>query len=402
VTTKDYLRTALQPYRSTKIVDIPMSNAPTSGAKIEGDQKFPSVKDFAEYILKYGELGLQTPTGNLWINGANLGGYEYYYYPNALTYTNPNVFAASNIYSSNDQNKCYFFVCRGNLTLNADMTTGITDSRGKKLTCVYVKGNILTNGPQRIINSYGSPSTDTVAEPITILPSPAGSYLYPRTSNTPYPNQAYAFLGVSSPFVIFNGVDGFPRDTNPDNDGLMYFGNGGSGATSSENNGQSRGGAGLRATPFGGGGGGGGSYNFESTYAYSNAITTTGSDADQFLNKSGYSDDVIGGAGTTPGANILVSGAVANTPNKYTGGSLSVFCTGTMTNISLVTAGASATSTNVNNGTVTGGGNSGGGPLFLMAKSWTNLSIATFAGQTFYGGGIGGAGSGIIFGGVSF
>lgn len=394
-----------------------MPHAPTSGAKIEGDQRFPSIKDFCEHILKYGTEGKQAPSGNLWINGANLGAYEYYYAASSFTYTEPNPDLGANIYSSTDSNKCFFFVCNGNLTFGTSVpimrpgtpveVSGVRQI-GKKIHCVYVKGNF-TNGSltstgttKKTIQGRGSNSTDVISEPITLMPTPAGQYLYPRTAY-------YSVYGPGQPitggtfsagsFTIFVGTDGYPRTSNVQYaDGLMFYGTGGSGAASSDAE-YAQGGAGLSPTAWGGGGGGGGSYN-KIHYGASPAFSSTyGMDADTTEGKS-QTKDVLGGAGIVYGASFVPNATLSAPSTGITGGSVVVFVTGTMANIEIETRGA--TGSDPIGSFITGGGNSGSGPIFVMASNVVNCSyISSGFGGNAYGGN-GGYGTVLEFTGASF
>ena len=417
MTTKEYLRTALQPYKSTKIVDIPISSAPTSGARIDGDQRFPSIKDFCEHILKYGIEGKQAPSGNLWINGANLGAYEYYYAASSFTYTEPNPDAGANIYSSTDSNKCFFFVCNGNLTFGTSVAimrpgtpvevSGIKQF-GKKIHCIYVKGNFSngsltsTGTSKKTIQGRGSFSTDVISEPITLMPTPAGQYLYPRTAyysaNGPG-LPAYSGNFSAGSFTIFSGTDGYPRTSNVQyTDGLMFYGTGGSGASSSDGE-FTQGGAGLSPTAWGGGGGGGGSYNKIHYAATPTFSSTYGTDADTWETKS-QTKDVLGGAGVAYGACFNPNVTFTTPSTGITGGSVVIFVTGTMANMEIETRGA--VGLDPVGSFITGGGNSGSGPIFVMARNVVNCSYLSsgFGGNE--SGGNGGFGTVLEFTGASF
>ncbi len=418
MTTKEHLRTALQPYKSTKLVDIPMPNATTSGSRIAGDQKFPSIKDFCEHILRCGTPGKQAPSGDLWINGAKLGAYEYYYADSSFIYTEPNPDSGENIYASTDSNKCFFFVCNGNLTFGSSVpvmragtpveVSGISQ-QGKRIHCIYVRGNFSngsltsTGEETKRILGRGSSSTDTIDEPIVLMPTPAGPYLYPRTANV---NTYNGGVGPAAPFAssgsfaIFAGVDGYPRTNNVEYaDGLMFFGTGGSGATASESGEFAQGGGGVSPTAWGGGGGGGGSFgkaHYDTLPAYKG---TYGTDADTWEVKS-QTRDVLGGAGVVHGASYTPNVTIDNPQTGITGGSVVVFVTGTMANILISTAGAEAP--DPFGSFVVGGGNSGSGPIFVMARSVVNCSYQAVDLGGNKGGGSGGHGTILQFTGASF
>jgi len=423
VTTKEYLRTALQPYKSTKLIDIPMPNAPTSGGKIEGDQHFPSVKDFAEYILKFGTAGKQTPTGNLWINGANLGAYEYYYSASSLSITTMET-AGVNTFSSADRNKCFFLVVNGNISLNQGLkfytgssTSGVT---GKKLTCIYANGNIWNGAltPTYTSNPYfdfmGSDSTDVITEDITVLPSAGGGLLYPRISKTGVSSTAVSYLVNSSAFTSVSGNNGGNGNTGsvPPVDGKLFFGNGGSGMSASENNNAGRGSAGLKATAFGGGGGGGGSHGV--IHSLQNGLNdpyVSGSYADTYEAslKGGPITTVTGGGGIPQGSSIDPSPSriISTSVESRTGGSGIVFARGVIANISFVSVGGKAPSSNESSGLFVGGGGSGAGPVFTMCQYFVQLATNTGGGSGGYAfgttsGGGGGTGSFVGFEGAYF
>lgn len=418
MTTKEYLRTALQPYKSTKLIDIPMPNAPTSGGTVNGDQRFPSIKDFCEYILKYGTEGKQAPTGNLWINGANLGAYEYYFVNSSFSYTEPNPVDV-NIYSSTDSNKCFFFVCNGNLTVSAPSVLAGTSVEvsgvkqlGKKIHCIYVKGNF-TNGTStstgasfKSVYGRGSPSTDVITEPIVLMPTPAGQYLYPRTANVTYYNGGNPILAptlTAGTFAISSGTDGYPRTSTPEyTDGIMFLGTGGSGATSSDYY-LSQGGAGLPPTAWGGGGGGGGSFGRVSDDAAPNYRSTYGTNASSTESsaKGGtVYHDTMGGAGIVHGYNIEDDAYFTEATTGVTGGIVVIFVTGVMANIQVRTPGATPPIVGYPD-YITGGGSSGSGPIFVMAQSVVNCGYTANTGFE-DGGGRGGYGTVIEFTGPSF
>ena len=419
MTTKEYLRTALQPYKSTKLIDIPMPNTPTSGGKVEGDQHFPSVKDFAEYILKYGIQGKQAPTGNLWINGANLGAYEYFYFQSSLSITTMET-SGVNTYSSADRSKCFFLVVNGSISLSAglrfytgSLATGVT---GKKLTCIYANGNI-TNGsltPSYSNNPYfdfmGSDSSDVVTEDITILPTPGGNCLYPRIAKTGYTSDAISPMIFSSAFTSVNGNSGMSGNSGgsvPFPEGKMFFGNGGSGMSSSIDNTNGQGSAGFKATAFGGGSGGGGAHAIIHDLAsglIAPLIAGSFAKSVETGSKGGETITVTGGAGIPQGSSIdpAPSRIVAGTLVSRTGGSGIVFARGTIANISYVSAGGDAPGSNGSSASFVGGGGSGGGPVFAMCQSSISLAINTGGGGggEAYGtlrGGSGGTGSFVSF-----
>ena len=419
MTTKEYLRTALQPYKSIKLIDIPMPNAPTSGGKVEGDQHFPSVKDFAEYILKFGIAGKQAPTGNLWINGANLGTYEYYYSASSLSITTMET-SGVNAYSSTDRSKCFFLVVNGNISLNqglrfytGSLTSGVT---GKKLTCIYANGNIWNGAltPTYTGNPYfdfmGSDSTDVITEDVTILPTPGGDCLYPRIAKTGYTNNAISSSINSSAFTSINGNNGTSGNFGgsvPFPEGKLYFGNGGSGMSSSSNNNTGQGSAGFSATAFGGGSGGGGAYGVIHDLAgglIAPQIAGSFAKSVETGSKGGETITVTGGAGIPQGSSVdpAPSRIVAGTLTSRTGGSGIVFARGTIANISYVSVGGEAPGSNGSSASFVGGGGGGGGPVFAMCQSSISLAINTGGGGggTAYGtlyGGAGGTGSFVSF-----
>jgi hypothetical protein len=394
-----------------------MPNATTSGSRIAGDQKFPSIKDFCEHILRCGTPGKQAPSGNLWINGAKLGAYEYYYADSSFTYTEPNPDLGANIYSSTDSTKCFFFVCNGDLTFGTSTpvmrpgTPVVVDGIrqiGKKIHCIYVKGNFSngsltsTGAETRLIIGRGSYSTDAINEPIVLMPTPAGQYLYPRTSNINIYNGGLgptAPLSSAGSFTIFTGTDGYPRTSDVEyTDGLMFFGTGGSGATASDGD-LAQGGGGLSSSAWAGGGGGGGSYgrtHYDIQPAY---ISTIGTNADTIEFKS-QTRDVLGGAGTSYGGSYTPNISITDPGTGVTGGSVVVFVTGTMANIDISTAGAAGL--DPVGSFVTGGGNSGSGPIFVMAKNVVNCSYQAVGFGGNKGGGNGGCGTILQFTGASF
>ena len=51
---KNIYRTSLSQYSSSRIIDLPKQNSPTSGGPVRGNQYHDSIKDFCEYIWLYG------------------------------------------------------------------------------------------------------------------------------------------------------------------------------------------------------------------------------------------------------------------------------------------------------------------------------------------------------------
>lgn len=51
---KNIYRTSLSQYSSSRIIDLPKENSPTSGSPVRGDQYHNSIKDFCEYIWLHG------------------------------------------------------------------------------------------------------------------------------------------------------------------------------------------------------------------------------------------------------------------------------------------------------------------------------------------------------------
>jgi hypothetical protein len=371
-----------------------MPNAPTSGGSVEGDQHFPSVKDFAEYILKFGIAGKQAPTGNLWINGANLGAYEYYYSASSLSITTMET-SGVNTYSSTDRSKCFFLVVNGDISLSPGLYfyTGSlnADIVGKKLTCIYANGNIsngslVSGGGIAGFYFHGSNSTDQPAEDITIISSPAGAYYYPRIAKTGDATYAQAQYIVSSAYSSTEGTQP-PSKRSPSADGKMFFGNGGSGMSASENSVGGIGSAGFRATAWGGGGGGGGSYSVIHTYQNS-GVGVAGSHGESAENpngKVGTTITVTGGGGMPQGNSLDISPTriYGYSLVSRVGGSGIVFARGAIANIYFsATGGRAPDNNNYNNAPqFVGSGGSGGGLIFYMAQSVVSSNANTDPGS---------------------
>lgn len=234
---KNIYRTSLSQYSSSRIIDLPKENSPTSGGIVSGNQYHSSLKDFCEFIYNYGPNtpDLQTPTGDLYIDGVNVGQYEYiretsYYY-------NP-----SDSLGSSSENKILFIVAE-DITIkgNGTILQPTNSTNAKNALVIYSAGSIDSNfSNAKIRNKASSNSFNGTIKIINgTVNNNQGSYSFamnPRLS-TNWNNASPGFFINSSSLSYSYGNFGLPTSANlTSSDGVLFGGNGTSGGTLSESN----------------------------------------------------------------------------------------------------------------------------------------------------------------------
>lgn len=385
-----HLRKSLSPYCSSRIIDLPKFNYTSSGCTVDGDQYHPTIKDFCEFLLRNGTRNsLQSPTGNLYINGINIGTYEYEVYAGTTITTSYDRGGA-------DENKNYFLISSAGITINNTITLGpSTTNKAKRLFVVYSVGDIVAASGVGYIQNK-APLTEFSSEISIIYGSIGGTGLYhfPRLAPSPYTYGGESIQISTSPRTIVSGSAGQPTSSTPvfyGSDGIMHGGNGGSGAASSGGGSFAGSGVGQYGSSIGGGGGGGGA--FDSYANQTRAIDHSGGNAASFADdgKGNPVYSTSGGGGTDIGTSMPKAGGDTLTNGTLSGGAVVVFSTGsTSTIFEIRTTGGSA-STYASSPFVSGGG-SGGGPIFLMSTSATSTSFSSAGGAGGSNGGPGGQG----------
>jgi len=380
-------RKSLSPYCSSRIIDLPKFNSPTSGCSVAGDQYFPTIKDFCEFLLANGtRSSLQSPSGNLYINGINIGEYEYEVYNGISISSNYDRGGAN-------ENKNYFLISSAGITINDNITLGpSTANKAKRLFVIYSVGIIGgNNNLGKIANK--APLTEFSSHISVIYGSVGGTGLYHHARLIPNPigGGGNSTSASSSPRIIIGGNRGLPETSvRAGTDGTMYPGNGGSGALSAGLGAFAQSGAGQFASSIGGGGGGAGAY--DEVAGSGQGIDHSGGNAAVFsINKGEPVYSTSGGGGTNIGTSVAKDGGDTLTNGTVSGGAVIIFCTGATNSLFEVATTGGSASTYASSPYVSGGG-SGGGPLFIMSTNATSTTCITNGGDAGANGGIGGVG----------
>jgi hypothetical protein len=235
---KNIYRTCLSQYSSSRIIDLPKENSPTSGCLVSGDQYHSSIRDFCEFIWNYGDIGLQTPSGNLYIDGVNVGEYEYQKHTGA-TYT----YSSSSEIGSASENKILFLVARS-ITISGNGTVlkpNNSSNNSKNMLVIYSHTGITATGTSAKIQNKAANNqfNDNIKIINGTIPNYMGIITYamhPRLTTNYHP--ATQGTPVSSSYLVtLYGNVGFPTDQYlSSNDGLLFGGNGSSGGSLSVDN----------------------------------------------------------------------------------------------------------------------------------------------------------------------
>lgn len=321
-----------------------------------GNQSHASLLAFGDYLA--GKNGATSPTagGTLTINGNALGSYDYVY-----KFGNQNVttFNATDWFTTAADSRSAIIVVIGNLTIDAAVV--FRPSVRKLFTMLYVTGNLTIAGSismsQRGAN-HSATGSNIAAADIRIATG--------------------TFSGVSNPQIPATGASGATgvsnnsgNTTNGNNgaDGANgQSGGGASGGANSAGGGTSSTGNGANGTCFSGGPGSGGCRrNSTGSSAAGGANGAAGSNGN-----SNTGSGAGGGAGNPAGSGA--NGAPAGTDG--TGGTLIIFCKGTLSGAGTVVAAGSPGGA----ASVAGGGASGGGSITMMNGSDTSSITPTALG----------------------
>tara|TARA_B100000029_G_scaffold465192_1_gene499704 strand:- start:649 stop:2445 length:1797 start_codon:yes stop_codon:yes gene_type:complete len=335
-----------------------------------GNQSVTDIETLAQSMLYASNANVQAG-GTLTVNSLALGNYEYYKTSGATTISS---FTEANYFSSTEDTVSSFLIFNGNLTLNAGQT--IIPVKRKLFTVVYVNGNLAVNGAIKMTarganhSGTGNSGGATTAQNIKMI---TGTYSSVADATIPAAGGAGAASKTGSHGSGYDGTDGPARGS-------------GGGASGGLGDGSVSSGAGAAGTSFSGGPGGGGADNSSASAATAN----------------GGAGGNHGGANAGGGAgNPIGSGSGLHaSQNTGTGGTLIVYCTGTLSGSGSIEAKAtdgSAPSSGYRNG-----GAAGGGIVQIFCDSGTVTTSA--AGGTTAGsqpGGDGGDGSANIYTGYS-
>ena len=312
----------------------------------------------------------QVPTagGTLTVNGQSMGSYD-----SRVVTGNQNVttFTNSDWFTTTADSRSAFVVIKGDFTIGSGQT--FIPSNRKLFTMIYVTGNCtITGGVSMTARGANHSASGSNITPVAVKIATG------------------TFSGVTDPEVPAAGGAGASTTSSPDSPGQTGtagsaggLGGGGSGAGRSTFSGTNAGSAG---TAFSGGTGGGSSVTANAS------VGATNGGAGGAANSSGGGQQAGGGAGNPGGAGSQ-GGAAGGTG---TGGTLIMFCLGTLSGAGTIASAGVAGGTGNSAGASAGGGGSGGGSITVMYGSDsgpTPTAAGGAAGQGLGGGGInGGAG----------
>ncbi|MDC1143409.1 putative Ig domain-containing protein [Candidatus Pelagibacter sp.] len=324
-----------------------------------GNQSVSSIETLAQEILLAANTG-PTSGGSLTVNGNSLGSYDWY----KSTGQTISSFSSGTYFTGTQDTRSAFICFDGNVTLNSGVT--FQPSVRKLFTVIYVDGNLTINGTFKM-TARGANHSGTTARDIRMIDG-----TYSGVSNATIPATGGSGAGQKS--GTGPGATG----------GTKTRGSGGGGGGGNSNPG-TNGGAGAAGTCFSGGPGGGGSDN-------ATGGTGTANGGRGGLPGGGNAG---GGAGNPDGGG---NGGYA-TQNDGTGGTLLIYCTGTLSGSG--SAQAKATDSGTPSGGYRGGGGAGGGIVQIFCNSGsisTNVSggPGTNAASN-EDGGAGGSGSAITY-----
>ena len=344
-----------------------------------GNQAVGDIETLAQSMLYAANANVQAG-GTLTVNSLALGNYEFYKTSGATTISS---FTEGNYFSSTEDTLSSFLIFNGNLTLDAGQT--ILPVKRKLFTVVYVNGNLAVNGAIKMTgkganhSGTGNSGGATTAQNIKMI---SGTYSSVTDATIPAAGGAGA---------VRKGDSGKGGDGTAHGDGLPG-GNGpargsGGGAGGGLGSGSQVAGAGGAGTSFAGGAGGGGGDNGDATDAGANG----GAGGNQGGNNAG------GGAGNPAGT----GNGMHSAQNAGVGGTLMVYCTGTLSGSGSIESKGTDGSTPSSG--YRSGGSAGGGIVQIFCNSGTVTTAATGGpnGGGGQNGGAGGDGSANIYTGYS-
>jgi len=334
-----------------------------------GNQSANSIEALAKDMLTTANTNVTTG-GTLTVNSLSLGSYDYYKTSGATTISS---FNSADYFNSTADTRSSFLVFNGNLTINSGQV--IIPPVRKLFTVVYVNGNLVINGSIKMTSRGANHSGG----------GNSGGYIAPQ--NIKLITGTYS--SVTDATIPQTGGSGGAAQSGHGQTGAngnsitRGSGGGGSGASSPATSG-----AGASGTCFTGGSGGGGADNGTAQSGVENG------------GSGGHAGGANAGGGAgNPAGNSNGSSATQNTG---TGGTLIVYCTGTISGSGSIEA--KATDGGQPSGGYRGGGGAGGGIIQVFCNSGTistNVSGGINTTSATGGGGVGGSGSADIYTGYS-
>jgi hypothetical protein len=353
-----YLRATANTKTSDRLFNIIVRNVFTGG-----NQSVASIETLAKDMLASANNSPSTG-GTLTVNGLSLGSYDWYKTSGATTISS---FSSETYFTGTQDTRSSFLIFNGNLTINSGQV--IIPPVRKLFTVVYVNGNLILDGSVKMTarganhSGGGSSSGYTAPENIKLI---SGTY-----------------SGVENATILGSGGSGGGGNGGAGNSITLGSGGGGAGGYSNQPSG-----SGATGTCFSGGAGGGGGDN--GTGGAGNANGGAGG--------NGGGQNVGGGAGNPRGSG---NGQQAY-QNEGTGGTLIIYCTGTLSGSGSVEA--KATDNGQPSGGYRGGGGAGGGIVQIFCSSGTistNVAGGYGSSSSNGAGGNGGTGSSNIYTGYS-
>ena len=292
-----------------------------------GNQAVGSMELMARNMLTASNTNVSSG-GTLSINSNAIGNYEWYKTSGNTTLSS---FSESTYYSGTQDTVGSFLVFDGDLTINSGVT--IQPAVRKLYTVLFVDGNLVINGQVKM-TSRGANHSGTTKQDIKMIDG-----TYSSVSNATIP--ASGGSGGS-------GKTGGAGAGSTGGTATRSAGGGGGGAKSGQS-----GGNGSAGTCFSGGAGGAGGDN--STGGAGGANGGAGG--------NGGGANACGGAGNPRGN----SNGQSHTQHSGTGGTLMIYCTGTLSGSGSVEA--KATDSGQPSGGYRGGGGAGGGIVQIFCNS---------------------------------
>jgi hypothetical protein len=323
---------------------------------VGGNQSDDNIELIAKQMLSSSNVS-PTAGGTLTINGLPLGSYDYYKTSGSTTISS---FSSGTYFTGTQDTRSAFCIFDGDLTLNSGQT--FIPSVRKLFTVIYVNGNLTVNGAFKM-TARGANHSATTKQNIKMI---SGTY-----------------SSVTDATIPATGGSGATGNSGTGGTAIRGSGGGGGGGTDNQPAGD-----GASGTCFSGGGGGSGGDD----QTGGNAVANGGRGGNANGQNAG------GGAGNPAGTNRGLSTG----QNSGTGGTLLIYCTGTLSGSGSVQA--KATDAGTPSGGYRGGGGAGGGIVQIFCNSGSiSTNVAGGAGTTATGGsgGSGGAGADDIYTGYS-
>ena len=341
-----------------------------------GNQSFTNLDDFMQELSGL-DTSLTDGGGALTLNGSSVGNYEYY-----STTSNQTITTSTNMntfFSNTKDTRSSIMVFGGNLTINSGAIF-IPPVR-KLFTAIYVAGNLVVNG-QISMSARGANHSGTGDSGGYTAPAP----IRMRSNGETIPATGGSGAGRNTGSTGANGSAGGTA--------TRGSGGGGSGGHKYKHNSLNYGGgAGASGTSFSSGGGGGGNDYF----------TQTGGDAVANGGSGGGNGGAAGGGAGNPSVTGYVQGSTADYHPNGTGGTLIIFCEGSLSGSGSCRARSHEGTTNIQQN-LRGGGGAGGGIVQIFTNSGSISTDVRYGSGAVAGdgdGGNGGQGAANIYTGYS-